>query len=198
MNKSSRNGQVKRRKRERTLRQAAWLGFAATLIAGFALFLLLFFRNPSDLNNFWRVATSDQAGILGQSEMVAKFQRSIVNMELVATPLALFIGGLVLGKRAPKYASKRVASFAAAKMGGLTMLISLVVEWSSTLALQHGHLIPGQVDGILVAVQSGLIAAWTLTCALGGLIGAWWRDKIPAGGLEPPSTAKVTTVQEGT
>lgn len=135
----------------------------------------------SPLNNLWNLLIVN-GQVSSDSPLIAQLLGEVNRQDLAFLSYACLLGGgVALGWLAPRAAARRRVLLAAAGATGGIVLVCLALAWSLQLWLQHGHLLPHQVDPLLVGTQLGWALSWVLVYVAGTLLGLRVRDRRHAG-----------------
>ncbi len=160
-----------RRARERSLGAALGWSLAVVLALGLIAFEAELHWPNTPLNNLWNLLVVN-GQVSPDNPLIAQYIGEINRQDLVFLSYAcLFGGGLTLGRLAPRNAPRRRVLLAAAAGTGTVVVLCLALAWSLQLRLQRGHLLPHQIDALLVGTQLGWALSWVLVYMAGTVLG---------------------------
>jgi hypothetical protein len=165
------------RARERSAVIAAGLSVAAILIVGLGYFFIEANIPGTAVRNFLLLVITN-----GQVSPRSELYRALfahIEMEdaLIASPLSLLCGGLVLGRLIPsRFTRARLMRIATVVSVGVILAFMFFV-WGLIIAGQHGHLRPGEVDTHKAWVQTACAFGWIAAYLVGAWCGVAWRDR---------------------
>jgi len=128
----------KRRKRERTLGQAIGLALGVTLGVVLLLFVVLMLFPGSALHQMFVLVHYNSSATLRTDPLFQQWMEKIDEQEaLLAMPLSLLCGGLILGWSAPHYATCRRVLISAAAIALGLVAVSLAFLWPTAVIQQN-------------------------------------------------------------
>ncbi len=184
-----------RRVRERPLWAALLLSLLCVLALGLIAFEADLHWPNSPLNNLWNLLIVN-GQVSPDNPLIAQYLGAINRQDLVFFSYAcLFGGGVTLGRLAPRTAARRRVLAAAGGATGGIVVLCLALAWSLQLRLQRGHLLPHQIDALLVGTQLGWAVSWVLVYMAGTVLGLKGRDRVnpAARGADTAGDARAAT-----
>ena len=162
---------------------------------GLLLFAILVAIPGTDMLNYIHLCLHAASSTLPFSKLYQDWSAKIQQEEaLLVTPLSLLCGGLILGRLAPHYASRKSVLLSGAAMAVGILVVSLAFTWSNavyetnSLAASEGGWIARMTAPISYLVRQTLwVAAWTAVCVLGSALGLRLRDRRPPASEKPSS-----------
>ena len=178
-----RRGRAK--KRELPLGAAIAYGLAATLAAGVVIALALVLIPGTAEQQFVSLVFGIHSATLALNPLYQEWSEKLQEADaLFGTPLSLLCGGLVLGRLAPSYASRRSVLVSGAALGFGVVAASIAFVWVVGLVNQNAlnHQQGGQQVIItapleLIVKQVVIAALWTAVCVLGTWLGQRLRAR---------------------
>ena len=173
-----------KKKRERPLGVSVALGLAATL--GVAIFIVAvqLLVPHTFISNFYKLVHYNSSATLPLNPLYQGWLEQISEEDIPGTAFSLLCGGLVIGRLAPSYETRRRVLLAGAGMGFGLLLLCLAFQWGAGILEQNAlnHNEGGQQVGIaappsLILLQAALVIFWTVCCVGGTRLGLWLRAR---------------------
>ena len=188
-------GRGRAKRRERPLGVAVGLGLATVLGVGMLILVVQLLLPGTTLHLFWDLVRHNSSATLPLDPLYQDWGAKIqAEDDWVVAPLSLLCGGLVLGRLAPRYASRRRVLLSGAALGLGMLAASLGFTWPAAVLQQNaldrnegGMNVVLTAPTELIVRQALFVLGWTAFCVLGTRLGLLLRDRAPRPAAEAPS-----------
>lgn len=175
----------KAKRRERPLGVAIGWALAATFGTALVILLALSHLPGAVITHLFELSRYAASPTLRNDPLYQQYAERVSELDtLIDTPLSLLCGGLVLGRLAPRYATRRRVLLSGAAMALGVVIIPLGLTWLTAVLQQNainrqtgGYVYPVTAPPDLIVRQLALFLVWAAIGTGGAWLGLWLRDR---------------------